>query len=226
MGSDDVSQIVDKIQRLLLGPAEVAIGQAVLFSGLPMSGYFRYRDRFQLLPIPPDAPRPRFALAHHPLLLQYRFPSSPDVMIKMLRSARVGHELELVCTALTFTMQGGIGNTARYHWCVVGALDNPPTSRSEYCQEGYLWPGAGGLVPAYSSLEGLKAVERMPAESYYTQLDISVRQHLSLPDNFDRLLDAYFARAPADRDRFMRASYWYRYAQRAARFFESRRERQ
>ncbi|HSY46914.1 MAG TPA: hypothetical protein VK800_12750 [Steroidobacteraceae bacterium] len=217
---DDVPQIVDKIQRLLVDPADVAIGQIVLFARLPMSGYFRYQDLFQLIPVPPDAPRPRFALAQHPLLLQYRFPGSPDVMIKMLRSARVGRELELLCTALTFNIQGGMGNVVRHHWSLVGA-ENPATWRSEYCSEGYTWPGANGLPAAYSSLEGLQAVERMPAQSYYAQLGISVGQQLRLPDAFEELLGAYFARTPEDREKFMRASHWYQYAQRTSSYSHS-----
>jgi hypothetical protein len=134
--TDDVPQIVDKIQRFLLQPAEAAIGQAVLFSGLPMSGYFRYRDVFQLVPVPPEAPKPPFTMAQHPLLLQFRFPGTPDAMIKILRGAQVGRDLELLCAALTFTIHGDTGNTTRHHWCVVGALDNPASLRSEYCQEG------------------------------------------------------------------------------------------
>ncbi len=217
LATDDVAQIVDKIQRLLLNPTEAAIGQTVLFSNLPMSGYFRYRDVFQLVPIPPDAPRPRFALAQQPLLLQYRFPSSPDMMIKLLRSARVGRELELLCTALTVNIQGGIGNVARHHWSVVGG-ENPANWHSEYCPEGYMWSGANGLPAAYSSLEGLEALERIPAQSYYTERGISIGQQLRLPDIFEQLLDTYFARASADRDKFMRASHWYQYAQRTGSY--------
>jgi hypothetical protein len=221
LGPDDVPQIVEKIQRLLLDPADSAIGQTVLFASLPMSGYFSYGGLFQLVPVPPDAPRPRFAMAQHPLLLQYRFPGSADVMIKMLRSARVGRELELLCTALTFHIHGALGNVARHHWSVIGGAENPAALRSEYCQEGYMWSGANGLPAAYSSLEGLQAVERMPAQAYYRQRGISVGQQLGMPDSFEQLLDAYFARAPHDREKFMRASHWYQYAQRTSSYSHS-----
>jgi hypothetical protein len=42
-----------------------------------------------------------------------------------------------------------------------------------------------------------------------------------LADNFEQLLDGYFALASADRDRFFRACYWYRHALRAAGFSRS-----
>jgi hypothetical protein len=220
LAADDVPQIVDKIQRLLLDSVEPAIGQIVLFSDLPMSGYFRYRDLFQLLPVPPDAPQPRFGLGQHPLLLQYLFRGSPDTVIKILRSAHVGRELELLCTTLAVNIQGALGNIMRHHWSVIGS-ENPTNLRSEYLQEGYIWPGANGLPPSYSGLHGLEAVERTPAQSYYTEIGISVGQRLRLPDIFEQLLDSYFALSPADRDKFMRASHWYQYAQRTSSYSRS-----
>jgi hypothetical protein len=136
IGANDVSAIVEKIERHLLSGDGLHIGQLALFAILPTRGWFRYRDVFQLLPVPPDAPQAPFMTSDHPLLLQYEVKSSGDFQIDMLRRAQVGRELELLCTALTTTIRGGIGNVVRQHWSLVRGQD-PTSLRSEYCQEAY-----------------------------------------------------------------------------------------
>ena len=216
----EIADLANKVSRFLLGSQESRVGQMVIFANLPAKGCFRYRDRFQLVPMPPDAPKPRMMLADHPILLQYKFADSMDTHISMLRRARVGRELELLCTALSVNIRGSIGNVVRHQWSLVGA-DDPVNLRSEYCQEAYTWPGANGLAEDYCSLDGIETVVRSPAQAYYTRFGISLGQPIDLPDVFDNLLDKYFACNADDRDRFMRASYWFQFAQRAYAYSQS-----
>ncbi len=146
-------------------------------------------------------------------MLQYKVIGSTDWQISMLRRTRIGREMELLCVALTNMIRGGIGITARYHWSLIKGSDQGDW-RSEFCQEAYTWPGANGIAPAYAPAGEIANIARLPASEYYTQRGISVGQTLSLPDSFERLLDTYFACSRDDRDRFMRASFWFQYAQR------------
>jgi hypothetical protein len=59
------------------------------------------------------------------------------------------------------------------------------------------------------------------AEQYYAPVGLHVGDPLSLPDNFEELLAAYFSLLSSQRDRFMRASHWYQFARRAWNFSSS-----
>ena len=215
LGSDDITQIAEKVQALLLNASEFCIGQVVMFSRLPLNGWFRYRDRFQLIPVPPEAPRPdpgMWAVGGFPLLLQYRFAGSPDPSLQNLRRFNTHRELELLCSALSQHIEGAIPPMVRYHWFTRTSGD-PPQQFTEFGPEGYGWPAfSGGLAPEYSSVDAWKVVRRIPHEEYYQQPNLWVGADLMLPETFEWLLDAYFQRDPEERDRFIRASHWYQFA--------------
>src|SRR4051794_27492181 len=48
----DVAAIRSTIETEIATPVSVKVGALVLFSSLPVEGYFRYRDIFQILPVP------------------------------------------------------------------------------------------------------------------------------------------------------------------------------
>ena len=215
LGPDDIAKIAEKVEALLLSTPASCFGQMVMFSRLPLNGWFRYKDRFQLIPVPPEAPRPApgmWALGGFPLLMQYRVAGSPDPAIQNLRRFNTSRELELLCTVLSQHIEGGIPPMMRYHWFTVAAHD-PQQQRTEFGPEGYGWPAFNrSFMSEYSSVETWKPVPRMPHEDYFGQSNLSVGADLMLPDTFEMLLDAYFQRGEEDRDRFIRASHWYQFA--------------
>jgi hypothetical protein len=213
LAADDIEKIELRIQDHLLRSPGERIGQLILFSSLAFNGWFRYRDRCQLIPMPSDAPRPFFGTSGHPLLMQFRFAGSDNMMIGFLRQSRIGRELELLCTALSTNIDGAIPPTQQYHWSLVG-LQDPATLHSEYCLEGYSWPGASGTAD-YSVVDAWHPVPRLPHQDYYAAVGISVGQEMSLPQTFEALLDMYFQRGPIEQDRFLRAAHWYQFANRS-----------
>jgi len=56
----DVSELRDLIRREILTPGPPKIASWTLFAALPVSGCFRWNDDFQTLPVPQDAPQPKF----------------------------------------------------------------------------------------------------------------------------------------------------------------------
>jgi hypothetical protein len=155
IGPDDIAQIAEKLQALLLSAPEYRIGQMVMFATLPLTGWFRYRDKFQLIPVPPEAPRPGpglWALGGFPLLMQYRFAGSREPSLQNLRRFNAGRELERLCAALSRHIEGGNLPTTPYHWFSITSGDLPQP-RLEFGAEGYNWPPfSGGLAPEYASV--------------------------------------------------------------------------
>lgn len=83
----EISVIAARVESDLLSFVGPQIGQVVLFADSPTSGWFRYRDVFQLLPVPPEAPRPGTYIGGHPLLLQYQVVGSADAQSGSLEQA-------------------------------------------------------------------------------------------------------------------------------------------
>lgn len=217
--ASDESEIADKIERLLLNSTGIAIGQTVLFARVPTTGHFTYRGRFQLLPVPQEAPRPPFILGQQPLILQYTFSQSEDMLINFLRRARVAREIELLCVALTSSIWLSHGPVTNHHW--VFNTDNPENWKSEFRQEGYTYPGANAFLPSFSDVSGTPKLARIPTATYYTRSGIGPDQALDLPEDFEELLDRYFRCPRENQDRFLRSAYWFQYAQRVANISRS-----
>src|SRR6266404_9902279 len=69
-----IEELCDTIYRDYVGDIGIGFCQTVVFSHhLTVKGAWRYRDVFQILPIPSTAPRPPFSYAGHPFLLEYTF---------------------------------------------------------------------------------------------------------------------------------------------------------
>lgn len=217
----DIEHLRTKITQQLIEPRGCEIGQLVLFAHTPLVGGFRYRDSFEILPKPDDAPRPTFMMGDHPLLLQFQYAGSADIQIGMLRRTRIGRELELLLVALVSGIKGSISPVVRHHWSIVTGDDNPANWKSAYCQEGYIWPNANGVGAGYIALENYGPIARTVAAEHYTRLGISVGQTLDLPDVLEQLLDIYFSMDRDNRDRFIRASFWFQYSQRASQISHS-----
>lgn len=217
---DDISFLEQKIRESLLTPGEQTVGRNILFAGVPTKSYFRYKDVFQLLPVPPEAPRPPYVLGEHPLSFEFYFAGSSDAVIRIQRRARIGHEIELVCVALLPLLNGSFGNTGRHHWVIPESPD-PAQLKSEYRQEMYTWPQLAIETKGFTPIDGISSARRVPADEYYGRRGISVDQELDVPDNVEKSLDAFFSLDKDNRDRFLRASFWFRHAQRVFTYSQS-----
>jgi hypothetical protein len=218
--ADDVAQLEEKVHRLLLKTAAEGIGQMVLFAHVPTTGHFRYKDRFQILPVPPEAPRPPYAVGDHPLLVQFAVAESEDFQTNSIRRSRIGREIELLCVALTTSIWRSIGFVVNHHW-VLTNLNQPDNWKSEFLQEGYTYKGANGRVEKFFDISGKPALALTPTNEYYKRVGITVDQILDLPADFAGLLDRFYSASREDRDRFLRAAFWFQHAQRVSNISRS-----
>ena len=54
------------------------IRQEIALSDRRVVGYFKYRELFQVIPIPSNAPSLEFPIGHHPFLIEFRY-DVPDI---------------------------------------------------------------------------------------------------------------------------------------------------
>ena len=66
---EDIKTIRRSVKEELLAPSGERVGSRILFAAVPVEGFCRYRDRFQIIPVPPDAPRPNVLMADHPFII-------------------------------------------------------------------------------------------------------------------------------------------------------------
>lgn len=218
--ADAIADLQKKIQESLLTPTKPITGQQILFAHVPTNGYFRYKELFQLSPVPAEAPRPPFMLGDHPLVLEFQFKDSPDATVRIQRQMRTGHEIELLCVALVMTMKGSLGKASHHHW-VIPQNPDPAALKSQFCQELYTWPQAPRNHDGFSPHEGVAPIARTTPNVYYTSRGISVGQDLDLPQNLEVLLDSFFGLHRDAKDQFLRGGFWFRHAQRVFTYSQS-----
>jgi len=86
----DIETVRAELHRNYLETAGAGIGQTVLLVSGPMKGWWGYRDRFRIMPVSPEAPRPDYLIADHPFLLEFTYNRSPDDN-RLCVYWRVGH---------------------------------------------------------------------------------------------------------------------------------------
>jgi Apea-like HEPN len=202
-----LQELQDEVRRTLIDPATISVGQCVGFSVGDVEGAFRYRDAFQLFPVPPNAPRHPNAFHTKPFLLQFTYRASPDHMVDAYRKAR--HALKY--TRLLNLLCGRISLGPRYTqftW-VLKPIDDANALSSDCMQGGYAYPGLQGKVDAFTDVSSFRSIDRIPFQQYYGNLDARRSNVLALPDNVEASLDRALALMPNDWTRFYRACSWF-----------------
>jgi hypothetical protein len=211
----DVPDLQRKIREVLLAPTAERIGVRVLFAAPPIKRWFRFKNEFQIVPAPSEAPRPEFLMGDHPVMLEVPFRTTSDPQIRLLRRMRREREIELLCGALFLGLKGSIGQNTRHHWVLATNPASGSDWASRYCQGAYVWPGQVSERDSFSSVEGVPAATRIVADKYYALHGASVDRDFEVPDSIDALLAAFFSSSRQDQDHFLRAAFWFQHAQRS-----------
>jgi hypothetical protein len=216
----DLTEIKQKIDQLLIQTSGTSVGQTVLFAHQPVDGHLKYRDKFQIIPVPPEAPQLPIAVGDHPLLLQFTFPHSDDPHIGIIRRTRIAREIELLCAGLTHGIWKGSTHVAQYHW-VNAPPQNKNIRRSEYCQGTYFFEGINYVPNTFTETNAISPIALTPSNDYYSSHGVVIGQNLDLPDNFENQLDCFFNAPLEVRERFLMASFWFQHAQLVASISKS-----
>lgn len=210
----DLEPLRSAIQSALLGPSTTRVGRFVAFTAIPTTGAYRFRDVFQIFPVPPDAPRPPYLIGDHPFLVEFHYPSVPDSMVDTSRRVRVGREIELLlCALLPFPIHGRRLNIT-HHWVLDDQSESSKESpSSRFRQLGYSWAGLNKLSrDHFSDISSIAQLVRRPAQEHFALRWISTDAVVTLPDTMDSLCEKVFTLPNKEKDRFFRACYWYQHA--------------
>ena len=183
---------------------------------VPLSGSYRYRDVFQLMPAPPPTNDPGMIMRHYPLILELQY----DTRIWTERDAdlwcRDAWERERE-RALQMKAKGSPGQNESYeqisgdsgvaHFWFITRTDTVPV----WGQTAYPVPELSDAPDSFSAPAG-EQVNMVPFDTYYkrTTRDVisagSRKETIEFPDILDELLGRYFSLDPDAKCSFYRAS--------------------
>jgi hypothetical protein len=201
----DVAQIASKVESHLLSDGRRTILRSVLFSFIPCVGAYRFKDEFQILPAPADWKRPpNIVLDHQPFILEASFQGSDDHSVRGARMRRREREIELLLALLLTPSVFAISRSVRSHWVYLRDFEG-----SEFLQEGYLVPGGLPQTDEFTSAAGIPQLETVDPAEYYGQHGFGIGDTLRIPASLTTSLAQAEVLAGEDRERFLRACYWY-----------------
>jgi len=237
----DVTRLLE-LYDILNGQEVPQLDSLFYFSNRRVTGWWRYRDQFQILPPPAGAPLPTTLLGDWPFIVQARFGAPNQSGLTMRRRMQTRSNLSLLLPVLL------IGPTyqphtyrALKHWVIPPSNRTlPPRSltdrlltalrlrqrpleapfhigQSMYAQEYYHVEGwAPPVGPELSAVDGMDAALVVDDhEAYYRPTGISGEEVVQVPSVLPQLLDNYLNLNEDVARQYRRACYWFN----LARFF-------
>ena len=206
--------LIKKAREALANNHGEQVHSMFVHSPIKMGGYFRYENKFQLLPAPINALKVDSLLASHAFNLEFSFPKSTDLDINMHRSSKKSSEIILLLNSL---LRHGIilkERSSKYEW---GLFIKEDKFLCEYFNLGYI----GGNDDREKDDYGFTFCNNYPelkfkaASDYYSSYCISSddKDGIYLPDNFKSSIKIFEKLCISKQEMFLRASYWAQVAQ-------------
>jgi hypothetical protein len=207
LSASDQRALMHKIRSTLLENQKQAFGQAICFAqNNSVNGFYRYRDAFQIVPIPPDAPHAPMIVADHPFRLEFQYVSCADAMIDTYRRIATAAKLTRILNTLCNTSVSTRSTYARYFW---GMLADVTPITFQWIQEGYGYSDFSPQLDSFSSTEQLSPVRTYPPHQYYDDMFFPGDYALALPASIERYLDKVSSLPESLATSFERASIWF-----------------
>jgi len=206
--ADDVAELCGRIEQSALASDELQVGRKIFFTMPEATGWWRYKDVFQLQPAPPEAPRPGMVMAAHPLVVELAYPKSDDYLVRIVRERFRSWELGLLLNLMLYGDVQAPGDRHPHHW----VLDDEGEHLPKYLNEGYWFPGFEAIAAEFSPTDAVSPMDEIDDPVYYGRIGISVDQRLDVPKSLTELLDRYFSLPSPERMSVLRAAYWLRHA--------------
>ncbi|MCC7004428.1 hypothetical protein IT397_00710 [Candidatus Nomurabacteria bacterium] len=196
----DINEIQQRIYSELIDTQEVVVGRDICFvTGFKVEGYFTYKDLFQILPLPPDAPQIENQMwGHHPILLEYKYISSKNAQVNGFRKNKKSRELIPILHLLSQRRFYGPSRFGQNDWTVIGNED-PEKITSEFKQIGYFYGKPFQSGNQFSSVESMSKIE----------FGKSKNNELALVEDTNNLLDIIFTLEPDKYSKFITSCYWF-----------------
>lgn len=207
------SDLIDAIDAAVRSESESAgrvVRRCVMVAGARVSGSWRYRDEFQIIPPPSASPLPQALLDPWPFYLEFAVRGSTDPSILFNREARRRRELTSVLDALIRPDVRPLRDSGR-EWFVLWQnrqnRSEPPIITTHLGSPGYVVNDSRFNAGTFAEIPAEQPLPREPHATYFARLGTGP-EPLAVPETVESLFDTYFSLPPPRRESFARASYW------------------
>ena len=208
LDDSEAKVLANHIGSVLLDSQEEAFSRTVCFSlHDAVQGYYRYKDIFQIVPVPPVAPHAPVIVADHPFVLEFKYLSCPDQTVATYRRTETAAKLARILNTLCNTSISVGSVYVRHFW---GMVPEGKQTTSRWIQEGYSCSGV--VLPTgapFSNTQHLEPIKLFPTSEYYNDTFFPGNYALALPDSSERFLDKVSSLGVNDAKAFEVASIWF-----------------
>lgn len=198
----ELNEVSCFIQDKLIENQEESVGQCAAFSNARVEGWFRYKDMFQFLPVPKQAPKPCIT-NDNPFLFQYAYKAGPDTMVDFSRRRKKEATYARVLNVLLNRRVWLEPRYGRHVWVI-----RPKGSRvSEHLQEIYAYEGFGRKIESFTYCKSVPKITVVESRKYYAEF-IPPGNLMRIPDNLEKSLNLVFHLSEAEYKRFLTALAW------------------
>lgn len=208
---EDIQAVAAKV-RAEAAETRQYVHRSIVFSTRRPTGFWRFADRFQLLPAPSEAPDMP-GLGPHPLVLEFKVRRSANDVLSTMRWTDTETKLVLLLNALLRFGLTHAGFRPRQHWVIATewpeGRTGKPTTRTIYANHGYMIPGFTTSAEAFSETSQLPEIPTLAVGEPHSP---NFTAPLEIPSYLAPGVARYYALTDADRDVFNRALYWFAHA--------------
>jgi hypothetical protein len=174
--------------ELLTSNSETVVWRDVFFTMPSPEGFWRYRDDWQIVPAPPEAPRPEFLMGDHPFIVELRLPWYPDEpMLSGLTQNRRAWELQLILNLVLNHRVLRFGPRVGDHSWVF--LDEGGTPEARFLGPGYTIPGSTYQTTDFTPTDGIPPIREVSDDDYRSQFGFDMDKGFEMPAVLRPLLD-------------------------------------
>jgi hypothetical protein len=196
-----------RVSRIVADDVGSEVRRDVLFSGRDLRGFWRHRDEWQILPAPPESPRPGALYDEHAFVLEYRLRPSANDIVSLTRRRRRYWELHLLLSLVFRGLITRENEAHPHHWVILDA-PTPEGVQTAYLNEGYMVGGGFTLrAEDFSDPGDVPKLGVVPRRDYYARGGVG-DLFTEAPDCLTAVFDRFESAEIGVRDQLLRASYW------------------
>lgn len=215
---DAANSIAQEVETKLLSPSPQKIASMILFSNVPVEGYWRYRDKLVICRAPDKAPRPTALTGKHPLMLELSYSGADDGFTNNMRRERASQKWALMLTLLVPGIQVPPRVEFNRLWVVPLEIPLPPGPHTSIeAQEIYLFPRdkiAPSVLSDRGELPEIQLIREVPTT-------VGPGQVLVLPESIEQCLDIFDSLDLERNQKILRAAFWLDYSDHVWRLSKS-----
>lgn len=204
--TSELNALISSVKAKIIDGQSDAAGAGVLFAeNTRVTGYFQYRDIFQITTMPPESPAINFIAGSQPFAIRFKYVTSPDWVISQNRrqehTIRLGRYLNIL---LSPRIHSGPRFT-EFGWAYHN-IEEPSKLTSKWTQMGYVPNGLEANTLPLQLPGGMKPFNQIGYNEYYTK---PLRGNdLVIPDNLEKSLDLIYELSEKNKKQFDIASAW------------------